>query len=78
MLSLSQLYRWLLGFGYCSSCPDGFPLRILEHVYVLGDALNHEVVALHFVMQRQEVEGVPVGAPRLEVGKYVLGSNLGV
>ena len=40
--------------------------------------LDLEVVALHFIMQRQEVEGLPAGSPHLEVGKYVLGGNLGV
>ena len=64
--------------GDCSTCPSGLPLHVLEHVYVLGDALNLELVALHFIMQRQEVEGVPDSAPRLEVGNYVLGGNLGV
>ena len=33
---------------------------------------------LHFIMQRQEVEGVPAGAPRLDIGKYVLQENPGV
>ena len=42
-------------------------LGILDHVDILGDSLDLEVVALHFVMQRQEVEGVPAGATRLEV-----------
>ena len=36
--------------GDCSSRPDGLPLRVLEHVYVLGDSLDLEVVALHFVL----------------------------
>ena len=48
-------------------CPAGLPLRVLEHVNVLGDSLNLEVVALHFVMQHQEVKGVPDDAPHLEV-----------
>ena len=50
-----------------SSRPSGLPLGVLEHVDILGDSLDLEVVALHFVMQRQYVEGVPAGAPRLEV-----------
>ena len=64
--------------GDCSSRPAGLPLGILEHVYVLGDSLNLEVITLHFFMQRLEVEGMPAGAPRLEVGKEILGSDLGV
>ena len=64
--------------GDCSTRPSGFPLHVLEHVYLIGDALNLKVVALHFIMQRQEVEGVPAGAPHLEVGKDVLGDNLSV
>ena len=39
--------------GYCSSCPTGLPLGVLEHVNVLGDSLDLEVLALHFVMQSQ-------------------------
>ena len=50
----------------CSSCPNGLPLGILEHIDILGDSLDLEVVALHLFMKRQEVEGVPAGAPRLE------------
>ena len=53
-------------------------MRVLEHVYVLGDALDLEVVALYFVMKSQEIEGVPAVAPRLKVGKDVLGRNLSV
>ena len=41
--------------SYRSSRPSDLPLGILEHVNLLGDSLNLEVVALHFVMQRQEV-----------------------
>ena len=36
------------------------------------------MVALYFVMQRQEVEGVPADAPHLEVGEYFRGRNLSV
>ena len=52
--------------GNRSSCPAILPLYVLEHVYVLGDSLDLEMVALHFVIQL-EVEGVPAGAPCLEV-----------
>ena len=53
-------------------------MRVLKHFYVIGDALDLKVVALHFIMQNQEVKGVPAGAPRLEVGKDVLRGNLGI
>ena len=53
-------------------------LSVLEQVDVLGDSLDLDVVALHFVLQRQEVEGVPTGAPRLEVRKDVFRRDLGV
>ena len=53
-------------------------LGILDHVDILGDSLDLEVVALHFVMQRQEVEGITAGAPRLEVCKEVFWADLGV
>ena len=46
-------------------------MRVLEHIDILGDALDLEVVALHFVMQRQEIDGVPASAPRLKVCKEV-------
>ena len=44
-------------------------LGVLEHIYILRDALNLEVIALHFVVQRQKVEGVTACAPHLEVRK---------
>ena len=53
-------------------------LCVLEHVNVLLDDLDLEVVTLRFIMQLQEVEGVPDGATRLEVGKDILRGNLGV
>ena len=49
--------------GYCSSFPAGLPLGVLEHVNVLGDSLDLEVLALNFVMQLQEAEDVPDGSP---------------
>ena len=51
-------------------------MRNLEHVYVLGDSLDLKVVALHFVMHRQEVKGVPDSAPHLEVGNDILSATL--
>ena len=54
------------------------PLCVLEHIDILEDDLDLEVVALHFVMQRQEVEGITAGAPHLEVCKEVFWADLGV
>ena len=54
------------------------PLGVLEHINILRDALKLEVLALHFIMQRQEVKGVPAGAPRLQVCKKVFWADLGV
>ena len=51
---------------------------VLEHVNVLGDALDFEVVALHFIMQHQLVEGVLAGSPCFEVVKEVIQGNLRV
>ena len=42
-------------------------LGILEHIDILGDALKFEVVALHFIMQRQKVEGGTTRASCLKV-----------
>ena len=53
-------------------------LGVLEHIYILGDALDIEVIVLHFVVQCQKVEGVTNRAPRLEVRKEVLWCNLSV
>ena len=61
--------------GDCSTRPDGLPLRVLEHVYVLGDVLDLEVVALNLIMERQEVEGVLAIATHLEVGNMYLGET---
>ena len=57
---------------------SGLPLGILEHINIIGDALNLKVVSLHFFMQRQEVEGVPAGAPCLQVCKKVFWADLNV
>ena len=51
---------------------------VLEHVNVLEDALDLEVVALYFIMQHQEVEGVPAGTPCLEACKDIFGNDIGV
>ena len=53
-------------------------LGILKHIYILGDALELEVIALHFVVQRQKVEGVTARAPRLEVRNEVLWGDFSV
>ena len=53
-------------------------LGVLEHIYILGDSLNLEVIALHFVMQRQKVEGVPACAFCLYVREEVLQCDVGV
>ena len=37
-----------------------------------------DLLALHNEMQRSEVEGVPVGAPCLQVCKQILRVNIGV
>ena len=42
-------------------------MGILEHINILGDSLDLEVIALNFIMQRQEVEGVPARASHLEM-----------
>ena len=53
--------------GYFSSRPSGLSLCVLEHINILGDSFNLELIALHFVMQHQEVKGVPSRAPRLDM-----------
>ena len=42
-------------------------MGVLENIDIVGDSLDLEVIALHFVIQRQEAEGVPARAPHLEV-----------
>ena len=56
----------------------GLPLGVLEHINILGDDLNLKMVALHLVVQRQEVEGVPAGAPYFQVCEQVFWADLGV
>ena len=46
---------------------SGLPLGVLNYINIIGDSLDLEVVALHFIMQDQEFEGVPACAPRLEM-----------
>ena len=41
----------------------GFPLGVLEHINILGDYLELKVIAMHFIMQKQEVKGLPDRAP---------------
>ena len=61
-----------------ASRPAGLPLGILEHINILRDALNLKMVALHLVVQRQEFEGVPAGAPCLQVCKKIFEGDLRV
>ena len=42
-------------------------LGVLEHIDILGDALNFEVIALHLIMQCHKVEAVTTCASCLEV-----------
>ena len=53
-------------------------LGVLKHIFILGDSLDLEVIALHFFMQRQKVKGVMARAPRLEVRKEVLRRDFSV
>ena len=53
-------------------------LGVLENIYILGEYLDLELIALHFGMQRQKFEGMPAHAPRLEARKEVLRCNFGV
>ena len=64
--------------GDCSSGSPCLFLCILEHTNILGDPLYFEVIALHLIMQRQEVEGMETCAPHLEVGEKLLWSDVGV
>ena len=54
--------RYVINFSVGSS---RLFLCILEHINILGYPLYFEVIALHFIMQRQEVEGMATCAPRL-------------
>ena len=45
----------------------GFLLGVLKCVYVLEDASAVLVVLLHFVLDREDVDGVKSAADRLEV-----------
>ena len=53
-------------------------LGVLDNIDIFGESLDLGVVALHFIMQRQEFKGVPAGAPRLEVCKEVFLADLSV
>ena len=64
--------------GNGASRPAGLPLGVLENINILGDALDLQMIALHFVMQRKEVKGVPDGAPCLKVSQEVSRVYLGV
>ena len=54
------------------------PLGVLEHINILRDAIDLQMIALHFVMQRKEVKGVPDGTPCLKLSKEVSRVYLGV
>ena len=43
----------------------------IPFINILGDALHLKMIALHLVVQRQEVEGVPAGAPCLEMRQEI-------
>ena len=52
-----------------AGCPAGVLLGVLEHINILGDALNLQMIAMHRIVHRKEVKGVPDSAPCLEVSK---------
>ena len=47
-------------------------LCILEYINILGYPLYFKVIALHFIIQVQEVKGMATYAPCLEVGEKLL------
>ena len=51
---------------------------ILKHINILRDPLYFKGVALHFIMQRQEVKGIATCAPRLELRKKRIWRDVGV
>ena len=53
-------------------------LCILEHINILGDPIYFKVIALHLIIQYQEVEGMETCAPHLEVGKKRLWRDVSV
>ena len=57
---------------FICNCSAGLPrllLGVLEHIDILRDSLNFEVVALNFVVQIQKFEGVMTRALHLKVKK---------
>ena len=64
--------------GDCSAASLRLILCILKHINILGDLLYFEVIALDFIMQHQEVEGMATCAPHLEVVKKRLWHNVSV
>ena len=66
---------------FIENCLAGSPrllLCILEHINILGDTLYLEVIALHLIMQLQEVKGMENCAPHLEVGEKRLWHDVGI
>ena len=66
---------------FVGDCSAGLPrlfLCILDHINIIGYPPYFEVILLHFIMQRQEVEGMATCAPHLEVDEKRLWCNIGV
>ena len=61
-----------------SAGSPGLLLCILDHINILGNTLYFEVIALHFIMQHKEVEGVATCEPLLEVDEKCLWRDVGV
>ena len=40
------------------ACPIGFILGIFKHINVIGDVFRVQIVVLHFIFQRQNIEGM--------------------
>ena len=64
--------------GDCAAGSPRLLMCILEHINILRDPLYFEVIALHFIMQSQEVEGMVTCSPRLDVGEKRLWSDVSV
>ena len=64
--------------GDCSSGLHHLLLCILKNINIVGDPLYFEVIALHLIMQHQEVEGMATCALCLEVDEKCLWFNVGI